>query len=168
MKGWAAPLLGAALIGLALFGAVRSPIPRSPALARARLLEDVLKAKNDNDPRLDSGFENLTPEEKRVFRTLYSKIPREGRNERGTVVYLLGRNLKQPEDWTFLREVVSEPPCLGLQDCSRPGAGDEVTLAYPALVALRQARAGGDIAELERVLAAARSSGVPAVARAAR
>lgn len=119
---------------------------RQPAEKLAEI-EDILRSKNDNDPRLDRDFNDLSPAAKRLFRKKYAEIAPEKRNQRGTIVYLLGKNLKTAKDWAFLRQVALEPPCLSLSDCSKkpaPGSdeeatGDEVTLAYPSLVALRQA-----------------------------
>ena len=151
-----------------------------PAPAKLVVLEDILRSKNDNDPRLDRDFDDLSPETKRLFRRKYRDTAFERRNERGTIVYLLGRNLRSREDWEFLRGVALEPPCLSLGDCSKkpsPGAdeeaaGDEVTLAYPSLVALRQAcRAAAEARAVRSsaldVLAAARNSTTRVVARAA-
>ena len=86
------------------------------------------------------------------------------------IVYLLGKNIADASDWAFLREVAAEPPCLSLADCSKRSKGtaemgDEVTLAYPALVALRQARRAENAAEKARVLHAAKGSRMPAVRR---
>jgi len=168
---------------LFLLGACRAPKPSGPEAERKlALLEEVLRERDDNDPRLDSAFDGLSLEAKRLFRARYARTRRELLNERGTIVYLLGRNLETPEDWAFLREVVREAPCLSLTDCSRapaagtPGQpGDEVTLAYPALVALRQAKGalerarGGGLAaaQASSVIALANASKVPAVARVA-
>ncbi len=172
MKPSAAPAVGAALMAcLAYLGWLRAPISRSPVSARVRELEAILRSKNDNDPRLDTSFEGLSADEKRLFRAVYERLPRERRNERGTIVYLLGRNLSSPEDWAFYQAVVAEPPCLSLADCSRAatgGDGDEVTLAYPALVALRQARRAADQTQAAKVVAKARLSRVPAVVRASK
>lgn len=126
-----------------------------PASAKLAELEAILMSRNDNDPRLDLDFNGLSTQDKRLFRKKYKEIAVEKRNERGTVVYLLGKNLKTREDWEFFRRVALEPPCLSLSDCSKkpaPGSdeeatGDEVTLAYPSLVALRQA---GNAAEKSR------------------
>jgi hypothetical protein len=119
-----------------------------PASAKLVELGTILASRNDNDPRLDLDFNGLSAGDKRLFRKKYREIAVEKRNERGTIVYLLGRNLKTHEDWEFFRQVALEPPCLSLSDCSKkpaPGSdeeatGDEVTLAYPSLVALRQAK----------------------------
>ena len=137
--------------------------------ARAKLaeLEEILSSKNDNDPRLDHDFNGLSPETKRLFRKKYGQIPVEKRNERGTIVYLLGRNLVAGEDWKFFRQVALEAPCLSLADCSKkpaPGSdeeatGDEVTLAYPSLVALRQARRVLEEARAPRAAAKSPPSG---------
>ncbi|OGR94069.1 MAG: hypothetical protein A2V88_14435 [Elusimicrobia bacterium RBG_16_66_12] len=67
--------------------------------------------------------------------------------------------------------MVSEPPCLSLADCTKPSLaaaemGDEVTLAYPALVALRQAQRAAS-PQARGVIAAAKSSRVRVVARMA-
>lgn len=147
---------------------------------QAALLDEILLARNDNDPRLDGAFNGLDPDTRRLFREKYRALPPESRNQRGTIVYLLGKNLNAPEDWAFLREVVGEPPCLSLTDCSKApagggsGPGDAVTLAYPALVALKQAErvlAGKGPEEVRRearaVVKAAKASSVPKVARAA-
>lgn len=143
---------------------------------RLNALDAILAAKDDNDPRLDRDFNGLPRATKRGFRLRYRQLPREHRNERGTIVYLLGRNMKTAEDWDFLRKVAAEPPCLSLWDCSKPGGGagpgDEVTLAYPSLVALKRAEqelsSGGPHKEEARaVIEEALSSKAPAVRRMA-
>jgi len=158
-------------------------------LIKLRTLENILESKDDNDARLDSDFNDLSPETKRLFRREYRRMPSENHNERGTIIYLLGRNLKSAEDWTFLREVVSEPACLSLADCSKEikaeddhrALGNEVTLAYPSLMALKQTerfleealKAGrGALSspaakEAAEVIQAAKSSKVPIVAKTA-
>jgi len=144
---------------------------RTPAQKLA-LLEEILLSRNDNDPRLDTAFNDLSLQDKRLFRRKYRQLPAESRNELGTVVYLLGRNLKTAEDWAFLREVVTAPPCLSLGDCSAESAakrdnhvaaGAELTLSYPALMALKRAErilqgGGADSAQALQLIAAAKSS----------
>ncbi len=108
------------------------------------LLDEILRSKNDNDPRLDTAFNTLSEATKRLFRKRYYALAPEMRNERGTVVFLLGKNMRSQEDWDFLKAVVDEPPCLSLANCrlskpSEAALGDPITRAYPALVALRQA-----------------------------
>lgn len=149
---------------------------------KASLLDEMLRARNDNDPRLESAFNGLPLATRRVFREKYRRLPPEKHNQRGTIVYLLGKNLAASEDWAFLREVAGEPPCLSLADCAKAApdangtvdAGDEVTLAYPALVALVQAErvlAEKSSAESRRealaVVRAGKSSAAPAVAEMA-
>jgi hypothetical protein len=132
-------------------------------LAGARHLERIINEKNrvsnDNDPRLGTAFSDLSPEAKNLFRSEYRQLPAERRNELGTVVYLLGRNLKTEEDWAFMRDVVTAPPCLSLANCSREvkagpdsltATGAEITLSYPAIMALKRA---------ERMLQAGREDG---------
>lgn len=157
-------LLAAGALALAGMGC-RKPVPP------LETLEEILASRNDNDPRLDTAFNDLSEQDRRLFRVLYRGIAPERRNERGTIVYLLGKNPRTDEDWDFLREVVREPACLSLADCSkRPtgaaGMGDEVTLAYPALVAVRQAQRAADL-RARSVIADAKASKVRAVARMA-
>lgn len=170
-RAWAA----GALAAIALVAC--SYPPRAPSEARSKLgtLEDILRSRNDNDPRLDREFNNLSPDDKRLFRLKYQQLLPELRNERGTVVYLLGKNLTSAEDWAFLRAVAAEPPCLSLAHCAKKAeiaeASDEVTLAYPALVALKLAEkaleTGADAKEAWGVLEAAEGSQAPAAARMA-
>jgi hypothetical protein len=167
----------AALAALALLGrGFLPPTPSPAAKAKLATLEDVLRSRNDNDPRLDRDFIGLSGEAKRLFREKYLAVAPERRNERGTIVYLLGKNLQSEDDWSFFRAVVAEPPCLSLADCSKSTGeagepGDEVTLAYPSLVALRQAvraaEEGASRSEARSVLEAAKTSKMRAVVRLA-
>jgi hypothetical protein len=142
-------------------GPMNSVAPSPADQHKLTILEDVLRSRNDNDPRLDQEFNDLTPEAKRLFRNEYREIAVEKRNQRGTIVYLLGKNLRTADDWKFFREVALEPPCLSMSNCSKkpaPGSdeeatGDEVTLAYPSLVALRQARRAVEEAHARRASA---------------
>lgn len=170
---WAALILFAALVALLPLAGMNTRFTGPGALEE---LDEILASRGDNDPRLDRDFLGLPDETKRLFREKYRSLPRERFNERGTIVYLLGKNLTAPEDWAFLRAVAAEPPCLSLSDCSRPSpapgeSGDEVTLAYPSLVALRQAHRaaeeGASRAEARTVLEAARTSRMKAVTRLA-
>lgn len=148
--------------------------PSSRAFSKSAELAGILLSKNDNDPRLDRDFNGLTAAQKDDLRAFYRRIPSEQRNELGTAVYLLGKNLTAPEDWAFLREVAAEPRCLSLGDCGKDIAGggapgDDVTLAYPALVALKQAQrvleADPKNKDARGVIEAARKSQAPAVQR---
>ncbi len=168
----------AALAALALLGrGLLRPTPDSLARAKLATLQDILSSRNDNDPRLDRDFVGLSEQAKRLLGEKYRELPRERLNERGTIVYLLGKNIQSADDWSFFRAVVAEPPCMSLANCAAASAvggeaGDDVTLAYPSLVALRQARRatqeGGSRAEARRVLEAALGSRAPAVTRLAR
>lgn len=115
-------------------------------LQKVKVLEQILSSKNDNDPRLDREFIGLSAGAKSLFRDQYRSLPAEKRNERGTVVFLLGRNLTSESDFDFFCEVLREPPCFSLADCHRSSAsredfdresGEEITLAYPQIVALK-------------------------------
>ncbi len=115
--------------------------------AQVKILDEVLTSRNDNDPRLDRELKTLNPSARSAFRTRYQTLPKEDRNGRGTVVFLLGRNLETLEDLGFLEDVLNEAPCFSLDDCVRDtkaAVGDdahhdstiEITLAYPQLAAL--------------------------------
>ena len=109
------------------------------------LLNQILVSKNDNDLRLDTEFKNLTPGTKELLMQRYQQLPMEARNERGTIVFLIGRELTRPEDFAFLGQVALEMPCMSLANCKKEGSHSEedvheeaaisVTLAYPQHVA---------------------------------
>jgi hypothetical protein len=113
---------------------------------QAGILDSVLAAHNDNDQRLDTELKVLSPGAKELFRQKYEKISAEKRNERGTVVFLLGRNITQERDLAFLSKVLAEAPCRSMQNCasdpphSADAHGDDavgISLAYPQIVALK-------------------------------
>lgn len=112
-----------------------------------RILDQILTSKNDNDPRLDQKFRHLTQEMKSALRDKYTNLPKEDLNARGTIALLIGREITDSADIIFLKEILNEPPCLSLTQCSKeaaPPSGPEahleatteVTLAYPQLSAL--------------------------------
>jgi hypothetical protein len=136
-----------------------------------RLVATILASKNDNDPRLDSELRVLGEGAKHLLKSRYKQTPAEGLNERGTLVFLLGRNMTSNNDMLFMMSVVGSPRCLSLGDCAHAdGAQDAaheahhsgtnaITLAYPQIVALKAIesylnRGGNDTA----MLAAARAS----------
>ncbi|MEO5970322.1 MAG: hypothetical protein ABIQ95_10385 [Bdellovibrionia bacterium] len=124
-----------------------NPEVRAEITRKLSILNEILTSKNDNDPRLDTEFKELSAFEKQALQDKYKTIKPENRNERGTLVFLLGRQLDSVEDFDFLKKVVAEAPCTNLLNCnSRPshpssheeGAGEiEVTLEYPQIVALK-------------------------------
>ncbi len=155
-----------------------SPTPEIPP--KVALLKEILKSRNDNDPRLDKELRVLTPKERQQMRQFYRELPAEARNSKGTAVFLLGRNLERPEDFKFMADVVGEPSCLSLSNCAvadalTTGADDHdqstaVTLAYPQIVALKsverllQKNGGvGHRREIDAILAAARKSENPRI-----
>ena len=123
-------------------------IATSPEAGKAvQTLQEILKSRNDNDQRLDTELKHLIPSTREAFREKYRTLRLEDRNGRGTIVFLLGRNLETPEDMAFMGEVLSEKPCLSLEDCSKAipsgagadlhlEAGANVTMSYPQLVGL--------------------------------
>ncbi|MGK5084787.1 hypothetical protein WDW37_15950 [Bdellovibrionota bacterium FG-1] len=118
-------------------------------LEQVKVLDEILISKNDNDPRLDREFRMLDAPAKALFREKYAKLSLEKRNERGTIVFLVGREISSPDDVAFLHQVLNEPPCRSLAHCDRDDTGsvspeeqhwdmaNETTLAYPQLVALK-------------------------------
>lgn len=136
-----------------------SPSPQLIALSEEesafpeiRILEEILSSKNDNDPRMDQSLKNFSEPVKSAIRKKYMTIPAEARNERGTIVFLIGRELSEgrgsTDDISFLKDVLLEKPCFNLEDCSKdavPGSLDEehvqgiheTTAMYPQLMDLR-------------------------------
>lgn len=118
-------------------------------LAQLRILDQILAAKNDNDPRLDHELRMLTPAAKALMRDRYTTTAVEKRNQRGTIVYLLGREMSSSDDVAFMHSVLSEPACLSLKSCGTEDNAsmtsddhhhdgvNEVTLSYPQIVALK-------------------------------
>jgi len=115
---------------------------------KIELLKEILQSKNDNDPRLDTDLKVLSEGTKSLMREQYKQMRAESFNEKGTVVFLLGRNLNSVDDFTFLSQVLSEPPCQSMEDCTRsspPTQGEavheesvnSVTMSYPQIVSLR-------------------------------
>lgn len=118
------------------------------AKSRVALLNEILISKNDNDPRLDTELRKLSPATKTLLKERYTAIAAEKRNERGTVVFLMGRELETAEDWSFLTQVVTDQPCLSLSDCTKADpvdahgeekhleGADELTRAYPEVMSV--------------------------------
>ena len=110
------------------------------------IFDEIMKSKNDNDPRMDKDLVGLSPAAKAALMRKYEDSPTELRNSRGTIALLIGRELSTPQDLEFLKTILAEPPCLSLENCrtaSAPG-GDEhsqngigITLVYPQLVTLK-------------------------------
>jgi hypothetical protein len=121
--------------------------PSAEDLAKAAVLDSVLAAHNDNDLRLDRDLKELSEPAKRLFQEKYRSLPAEKRNALGTIVFLLGRNLRTEHDLDFMEKVLAST-CRSLQNCdSDPPPGDpanlhsesgmELTLAYPQIMALK-------------------------------
>ncbi len=149
------PGVGVAAINSETKNAGAAPLSPTPIhatdhdLAQARILDEILATRNDNDPRMDKELRKLSPEAKHLMRARYAATHTEQRNERGTIVFLVGRELNTPEDLAFLHSVLKEKPCRSLENCDRDEQGphspdhqhlegpNEVTLAYPQFVALK-------------------------------
>lgn len=107
------------------------------------VVEELLKSKNDNDPRFDSELSQLSPELKKQIYARYAQLPEESRNERGTLVYLAARDIQYPEDLQFIESIYQEEPCKSLADCRHTGdvdlhmeAVNQTSLDYPQKVGL--------------------------------
>ena len=116
---------------------------------KLKILDEIFQSKNDNDPRLDLEFNQISQETKEALEKKYNELHLESRNERGTIVFLVGKSLSSEKDFQFLRQVLAEAPCLSLSDCtsnlshptqdrnSHLGSVNEITLEYPQIVALK-------------------------------
>lgn|GEM_PF-2500466 len=136
---------GSAPVSLSPTDPLNLPTPEDQR--KFKILTQILVSKNDNDPRLDQDFNQMTSAAKDLFMQKYRETAPEKLNEKGTIVFLLGRNLSRDKDFDFLKDVLAEPPCRSLIDCSKePGPssvedlhhdlGTGITLAYPKLNAL--------------------------------
>lgn len=166
--------------GLAGGSAAEPTPPRGTPSPKLRELKQILASANDNDPRLDTDFKNMPRDLKHELTATYTELPREKFNDRGTIVFLLGRDFNSPEDVEFLLSVLAEPTCKGLVNCGRPDKGEEspadaITLAYPQLNALRalskqrdRVKSLGFEPQFKQALDKLRSSDNPTLARLAR
>ena len=110
------------------------------------VLKEIFKSKNDNDPRIDTLFRNLSVEDKDALVKMYQTMSPESLNDKGTIVFLIGREMTRPEDAEFLKSVLSEEPCLSLENCGVTNSQrdphldsvNDVTLNYPQVVALNR------------------------------
>lgn len=108
------------------------------------VFEEILKTKNDNDPRLDLFLKKLSPEFRQALQEKYEALAPEDHNGRGLVVYLIAREISSMDDFEFLKKIYQEPPCLSMQDCksspaqidSHHSSMDQTTLIYEKLSAL--------------------------------
>ena len=71
-------------------------------------LEEILKSKNDNDPRLDKDLSDLSLHFHKALYSKYQSLKPEDRNGRGTLVFLVARDLKNSADIEFLQKVYEE------------------------------------------------------------
>ena len=104
--------------------------PSPETKKQIQILDEIFQAHNDNDPRLDHELKVLSPEAREALQAKYRQLAPEKRNERGTLVFLLGRNLESAADFAFFREVLNEAPCLSLSDCSKPSDRPETQGAH--------------------------------------
>ncbi len=119
----------------------------SPAtLRKISVLKEILAEKNDNDPRMDTDLKNLSNEDKDALVDMYKDLKAESLNDKGTIAFLIGRELTRPEDAEFLKNILSEEPCLSLENCGVTNSErdphmdnvNNVTLSYPQIVALNR------------------------------
>lgn len=113
--------------------------------AKLTVFKEILISRNDNDPRLDQVFKHNSKELKEVLQKIYQKLPMESRNERGTIAYLIARDIQTEEDVQFLEGVFKEDPCLSLEDCKTISNDDphfsginQTSANYPQQVVLYQ------------------------------
>lgn len=107
--------------------------------------EEILKSKNDNDPRVNQ-LKGLSADFRKAVIDKYIKLKSEDRNGRGFIVFLIAKEIKSASDLDFLQTVYQEPPCLSLENCSEVSREhnphnsgvDQTTMNYPQFVALYQ------------------------------
>ena len=122
------------------------PPNQETVVTKVELLKEILASKNDNDPRMDTELKDLTAVEKDALVEVYRDLRAEKLNDKGTIVFLVGRELNRPEDAEFLKSVLSEEPCLSLDNCGitnpetdpHMDSVNNVTLNYPQMVALNR------------------------------
>ncbi len=132
------------------------------------VLNEIFESKNDNDPRMDRLLRDFSEPTKAELRKKYASIRPENRNERGTIVFLIGRELSEGRggtaDLQFMKEALLEKPCLSLVDCSKSPSSEtpeeqhleaihETTIHYPQLMCLRyfkQALENGNLSPVMR------------------
>jgi hypothetical protein len=135
------------LAGKAAVAKMEKQFPTREDLAKAATLDSVLASHNDNDPRLDSELKELGEPAKALFVQKYESLPAEKRNALGTIIFLLGRNLRTENDLAFFEKVINST-CRSMENCEAdptPGeranlhaeAGMELSLAYPQVMALK-------------------------------
>lgn len=107
------------------------------------VLEEILISKNDNDPRMDQDFKDMSSELHEALYKKYDSLQMENRNGRGLVVFLIARDLKSSADTEFLRKIYQESPCTSFEDCKSVGSDDphfsginQTSLMYPQLAGL--------------------------------
>lgn len=106
---------------------------------------EVLRLKNDNDPRIDRDLKSLSPELHQKLTEAYHRLQKEDRNGRGLVAFLIARDLKTIKDAEFLKSIYLESPCLGFQSCELAAQDDphlsginQTSLNYPQIAGLYQ------------------------------
>ena len=107
------------------------------------VFENILKTKNDNDPRMDRVLKNLSAEFHEALYEKYELLAPEDRNGKGLIIFLISRDLRSIEDFQFLKKIYQESPCLSLADCKtlapespHHSSTDQTTLIYGQLTAL--------------------------------
>ncbi len=149
------------------------------------MIQEIMKSKNDNDPRLDKEFRDMTLAFHAELFHQYQTLPMESRNERGLIAFLIARDIKNSQDMEFLKSIYNEKPCMSLNDCTTTSESDphlagidQTSVNYPQLAALyqieKQLNSGNKIFEsndfkdqLRQVLAHASQFPVPMVQKKA-
>lgn len=110
-----------------------------------QMIEEIIKSKNDNDPRLDKELKHQSPEVRAALYEKYEAIPNEARNDRGLIAYMIARDFESAADAQFMKKVFEEPPCLSLADCKSTMPEDphhsgenQITQNYPQMATLFQ------------------------------
>lgn len=134
-------------------------------------LEQVLSSNHDHHPELDTEFRQLTPALKTAMVNRYHSLDPSALNQRGTLVFILGREIQDSGDLQFFRQVLTE-------NSKQPGAktfSDDLSDHYPSVMAIRmqeervkEEKASVLRGEVEAILSEAASSPNPVIAREAK
>jgi len=116
--------------------------------SKIQILDEVLKSKNDNDPRIDQELTSMSPALHEALFEKYESMEFENRNGRGMITFLIARDFKSSEDGKFLEKVFNESPCTSMANCQQVDSADshhsgieQNSLNYPQLAALYQLEA---------------------------
>lgn len=111
---------------------------------KLKIVQEILISENDNDPRINTEFENLSLKLKMSLFDQYQALAGEKRKQKALIVLLLSRQIQTNEDVELLKKVFEDQQCLSLQDCKVKttetdfynAAMEEIIINYPQMILL--------------------------------